>query len=222
MKKTTIFLVLVVALTNVNAQSTIRAYGSKPKTGQVILGVVRDTSGPVKAADVFEVNRDNEVVAYTFTDKNGHFSFELVDPTNTLLVGGFKYNTAKSDITNNQYDIVLEKFPELLNNEMNTLFRNSFRSLIKEAENYPFLWMDGHVIFRDSKVWEGIDPNKNSYSKQEMSSLFGVEAGQIEMIKVYEKGDQSATEMWGAVAERGVIEIQTKTNNGNDQAKGSR
>jgi len=47
--------------------------------------------------------------------------------------------------------------------------------------------------------------------RREMSRLwFGVEAGQIEQIKVYEKGNQAAMEYWGSVAERGVIEIQTK------------
>lgn len=60
--------------------SAIKALGSRPKAGDVIQGVVRDSEGPLKAVDVFEVNSKKEVVTYTFSDKNGHFSFELDNP----------------------------------------------------------------------------------------------------------------------------------------------
>lgn len=43
-----------------------------------------------------------------------------------------------------------------------------------------------------------------------MARLFGVDANQIESIKVYEKGTKETMEWWGTVGERGVIEIQTK------------
>ena len=40
--------------------------------------------------------------------------------------------------------------------------------------------------------------------------MYNYNNGKIEQIKVYEKGNQAAMEYWGSVAERGVIEIQTK------------
>lgn len=216
MKKIIFILSFVLIMTNANAQSEIKAYGSKAMKGQAIHGVVRDSEGAVKAADVFEVNSKKEVVTYTFTDKNGHFSFELVNPEDSILVGGIDYFTARSPLSNNQYDIMLMRCPgEGLNTEMNSLFNRTYRSLIAGSSQYPYLYMDNHIIYRDSKAWEGIDPNKDSYSKQEISHLFGVEAGQIEKIEVYVKGSEEAKIQVGpGRAERGAILIQTKTKKG--------
>lgn len=214
MKKRLFILALFAAvLSSAHAQPEIKAYGSMPRKGTVIHGVVRDSEGPVKAVDIFEINENHEVVAYTFSDKNGHFSFKLVNQADSLYVGGFKFNTAKSPISKNQYEITLERIPEdvVLNPEMNSLFRRTFRSIIEESENFPLLYMDGHIIYRDSTVWEGIDPDKGSHSKQEMSRLFGVEAGQIESVKVYEKDAQTTIDWCGPDGgKRGAIEIQTK------------
>lgn len=213
MKKRLFILAFFAAvLSSAHAQPEIKAYGSMPRKGTVIHGVVRDSEGPARAVEVFEVNKEKEVVAYTYSDKNGHFSLELVNREDSLFVGGFKFITAKCSISGSKYGITLDRIPKdvILNNEMNHLFRKSFRSLIEEAENYPLLWMDGHATYRDSKAWEGIDPNKEEFSKQEMARLFGVDANQIESIRVYEKGTKETMEWWGAVGERGVIEIQTK------------
>jgi hypothetical protein len=126
-------------------------------------------------------------------------------------VGDYRYNTAKSSISKSRYEVTLEKCTDVaINTEMNYLFRRTYRSLMDESLNFPFLYMDGHVIYRDKNSWEGIDPYKDHFSKKEISRLFGVKAGKIEQIKVYEKGNQAAMEYWGSVAERGVIEIQTK------------
>lgn len=211
MKKLIFFLAFVAVMANTYAQSQIKGYGSKPKAGDVIHGIVMDQEGPVKAVDIFEVNEKHEVVAYVYSDKNGQFSFNLVDPADSIFVGDYRYNTAKSSISKSRYEVTLEKCTDVaINTEMNYLFRRTYRSLMDESQKYPFLYMDGHVIYRDKNSWEGIDPYKDNFSKQEMSRLFGVEAGQIEQIKVYEKGNQAAMEYWGSVAERGVIEIQTK------------
>lgn len=213
MKKLVFVLTLFAIAECVYAQSEIKTYGSNPKIGDAIHGVVKDSEGPVKAVDIFEINENHEVVAYTFSDKNGHFSFKLVNQADSLYVGGFKFNTAKSPISKNQYEITLERIPEdvVLNPEMNSLFRRTFRSIIEESENFPLLYMDGHIIYRDSTAWEGIDPDKGSHSKQEMSRLFGVEAGQIESVKVYEKYAQTTIDWFGSDGEkRGAIEIQTK------------
>lgn len=155
MKKRLFILALFAAvLSSAHAQPEIKAYGSMPRKGTVIHGVVRDSEGPARAVEVFEVNKEKEVVAYTYSDKNGHFSFNLVNQKDSLFVGGFKFLTAKSSISGSKYDITLERIPDdlVLNNEMNHLFRKSYRSLIEEAENYPLLWMDGHATYRDSKA----------------------------------------------------------------------
>lgn len=211
MKKIIFILSFVLIMTNANAQSEIKAYGAKAKSGQAIHGVVRDSKGPVKAADVYEVSPKNEVVAYTYTDKNGHFSLELVDPADSLFVGDPEYYTAKCLISDNQYDITLKECTPVRNLEMSMLFNRSHRSLLREAGKYPYLYIDGQTIYRDSKAWEGIDPNKDKYSKKEMARLFGVEASQIDQIDVYPKGSDKTMEQLGpAFVERGVIVILTK------------
>ena len=165
MKKIILILSLVAFITNANAQSEIKAYGTEAKAGQTIHGIVKDSEGLVRAADVFEVNSKNEVVAYTYTDKNGLFSLELVDPTDSLFVGDSDHCTAKCPITSNQYNITLTECPGYL--EMSMLFARTYPSLRSEARKYPTLYMDGHIIYRTSKDWEGIAPNKSKYSKKE-------------------------------------------------------
>lgn len=64
---------LVAFITNANAQSEIKAYGTEAKAGQTIHGIVKDSEGPVRAADVFEVNSKNEVVAIRTQIRMGFF-----------------------------------------------------------------------------------------------------------------------------------------------------
>ncbi|MCQ2111063.1 MAG: WG repeat-containing protein [Bacteroidaceae bacterium] len=83
MKKRLFILAFFAAvLSSAHAQPEIKAYGSMPRKGTVIHGVVRDSEGPARAVEVFEVNKEKEVVAYTYSDKNGHFSLELVNREN--------------------------------------------------------------------------------------------------------------------------------------------
>lgn len=71
--------------------------------------------------------------------------------------------------------------------------------------------MDDEIILRNSKAWEGIDPNKEKYSKKEMARLLGVEAGRIKRIDAYPKGSEKAREQMGeAIFELGMIVIRTK------------
>lgn len=215
MKKLLLVLLLVTVLTNANAQPEIKESGSIVKTGDIIHGVVRDLAGAVKLVDVFEVNNKNKVVAYTLSDINGHFSLKIVNPDDSLYVGGRHYYTAKCPITDNKYDITVERLPEgAYSAEMNRLFRQSYATLVSESKNYPILVIDRHEIYRGNKDWEDIDPSKDKYTKQEMSRLFGVEAGQIETIEVIVQGSELAKDMLGPDSNRGLINIHLKTKEG--------
>ena len=172
-------------------------------------------AGAVKLVDVFEVNNKNKVVAYTLSDINGHFSLKIVDPNDSLYVGGGDYYTAKCPITNNRYEITVERLPEgAYSADMNRLFRQSYATLVSESKNYPVLVIDRHEIYRGNKDWEDIDPNKDKYSKQEISRLFGVEAGQIATIDVIVQGSELAKDMLGSDSNRGLINIHLKTKKG--------
>ena len=85
------------------------------------------------------------------------------------------------------------------------------KSIPNNSDNqsyYPCLLMDSHEIFSGNKAWEGIEINKGSYSKEELSQLFGVDAGIIKTVEAYKKGEADF-EMYGSRVERGLIIIET-------------
>lgn len=193
-------------------QPGVKGYGGMPIAGDVIQGKVMDYKGPLKAIEIFEVNDKHEVVAYAYSDKSGHFSLTLVDPADSLYVGNSDYSPAKFPILNNQYDITLELFQDFLfSSEMHGLFVRSpkYRSIVRESWNYPYLEMDGHRIYRDSKAWEGIKINKGSYSKEELSQLFGIDAGIIKTVEVYKKGEGDEMRFDTDFIEKGIIVLET-------------
>ena len=78
MKRLLFFLLFLAVMMSVYAQSEIKAYGDSPKARGVIQGVVRDSVGPMDAF-ICEKDYKNKEVEFTFADRNGHFSFKLVN-----------------------------------------------------------------------------------------------------------------------------------------------
>ncbi|HZK03804.1 MAG TPA: hypothetical protein VFC94_05295 [Bacteroidaceae bacterium] len=193
MKKLFIFLTFVAVVTNTNAQSEIKVSGPMPKVGSVIHGVVKDSIGPMESVHIIEFDTINQkIVAEAITDKNGHFSITHVDNAHVILGFKLRYDDVSSIITGSKFEFFLRKVPDL-------------REKIKD---YPFLVLDGRPRYGGD--WDGFDITKETYSKKEISKLFGVKVADIDSIKVL-KGVEATTK-WGRQqrAKNGVIEVQRK------------
>lgn len=193
MKKLFIFLAFVAVVTNTNAQSEIKVSGPMPKVGSVIHGVVKDSIGPMESVQIIEFDTINQkIVAEAITDKNGHFSITHVDNAHVILGFKLRYDDVSSIITGSKFEFFLRKVPDL-------------REKIKD---YPFLVLDGRPRYGGD--WDGFDITKETYSKKEISKLFGIEVADIDSIKVL-KGVEATTK-WGQLqrAKNGVIEVQRK------------
>ncbi len=225
MRNLLFFLVSVVVMANTQAQSfsnqrentvnntantsVINASGRKPKAGDVISGMIRDAKGPITFASVQEMNSSNKVVAFGFTYDNGQFSFTLDNPSDSLVAYCVGYYPAKCQIDGSFYDIFMVRD-----------FQINLDSLLRTADGYtpgefripghngfPVLIMDGYEIGSNSTVWKNIDPTKDTYTKEELSILFGISADKIEKFKVY-----SEDETYRSLGDRGksgMIEIVT-------------
>ena len=57
---------------------------NKPKAGDIISGIVSDREDPMMLVNVNERDSANRVVAHSITDIEGNFSFQLVNPQDSL------------------------------------------------------------------------------------------------------------------------------------------
>ena len=79
------------------------------KAGDVISGVVEDEFGPLAAAHVVEINKDNRVMASGMTDMNGNFSFAIRNPQDRLQISYVGCQTMIIPIKGLSYNIFLEQ-----------------------------------------------------------------------------------------------------------------
>lgn len=79
------------------------------KAGDVISGVVEDEFGPLAAAHVVEINKDNRVMASGTTDMNGNFSFAIRNPQDKLQVSYVGCKTTTIPIKGLTYNIFMEQ-----------------------------------------------------------------------------------------------------------------
>ena len=84
----------------------------KPKAGDMIRGIVRNTDGPIAGVHIDEVDFYDEyhdsVCSKAVTDENGFFSFEVSDPNNFLMISYIGHETIKVAIDRTEYDITLK------------------------------------------------------------------------------------------------------------------
>jgi len=206
MKRLLFFLSFGTVIMSTHAQSEIKAYGDNPKAGYIIQGVVRDSVGPLDAF-ICEKNDKNEEVEFTFADLNGHFSFKLVSPADSIEVRRLGYYPITAPITKNHYDITLLRDPQISEVVIggNTVRdRTSFWN----DEKYPLLLLNGSIMESDSTKWSDIDYSKDTYDKKEIAHLFGIEVDIIKHVNVL-KGED-AVKKWGSRAKNGSIEVKTK------------
>lgn len=208
MRKLFILLAFVAVVTNANAQSKVKVSGSKPKVGNLIHGIVTDSIGPMESVRIIEFDTINQkIVAETLTDKNGHFSIELVNNAHIISAAFvLRYYDVSSSIIGSKFEFFLRKVPES---------RRSINYLDDKYKDSPLLLLDGEPTYLES--WDGIDKTKDSYSKKEVSDLMGIPINTIDKITVLR--GEAAMKEWGTRAKNGVIQIQTIRNSESDKGK---
>lgn len=103
MKKSfALLLFSIVTLTPMFAQD-------KPKKGDVIYGVIKDSNGPVVGATVTERNGCDRIMAQTQTDINGEFVFRTVNPDNRLTITNRDYETIDLPINKTCFELNMNK-----------------------------------------------------------------------------------------------------------------
>lgn len=95
----------------------IKVTGEKPKSGDVITGVVIGADGPMEEADVVERTADGYVVASDVTGEDGEFSFRVANPADSIFLAAYhdiayiNYIPPRIAITGSRFEIELEKYP---------------------------------------------------------------------------------------------------------------
>jgi len=92
----------------------------KPKAGDTISGIIRDSIGPMIWVNVVELDSSDSVVAHTVTDFGGNFSFRLVSPENRIRIITVGYETVDIPIDTTFFEIKMKEWDELPQVEMNT------------------------------------------------------------------------------------------------------
>lgn len=206
MRKLIFILSFVAVMANASALSQITASGSRPKAGDVIHGVVKDSEGPVKAVIIREKNIKNEVIDYTYSDKDGCFSFKLMDPADSIWIYMPGYYPVSSLILNNQYDAFIELDPNQYHPSKD-VYNRAYNPYI---EIRPLLLLDGRTMPNDSTIWKDIDYTKDTYTEKEIAVLLGIPADTIESITVL-RGEAATKDWWGLRGKNGVVYVRTKT-----------
>ena len=98
------FLLMAITLhVNVMAQQAIEL-----KTGDIITGTVYDYDGPMILVNVVEQDSSGRIVTQSITDAKGNFSFQLVNPSDSIVVAYKGYQTIKIPIEKKQHEIRLK------------------------------------------------------------------------------------------------------------------
>ena len=117
--KTSRFIVFMVLLFVQAAATTVFAQ-DKPKAGDTISGIIRDSIGPMIWVNVVELDSSYSVVAHTVTDFGGNFSFRLVNPDDRIQITFVGYETVDIPIDTTFFEIKMKEWDELPQVEMNT------------------------------------------------------------------------------------------------------
>ena len=91
--------------------SVIYNHASAQKAGDMISGVVRDNEGPMMLVNVTQRDSLDRIVAQSITDKEGKFSFPLLNPGNTIKVTYLGYETVDIPIDKSYFEIRMKDNP---------------------------------------------------------------------------------------------------------------
>ena len=116
--KTSRLIVFMVLLFIQAAVTTVFAQ-DKPKAGDTISGIIRDSIGPMIWVNVVELDSSDSVVAHTVTDFGGNFHFRLVNPDDRMQIPCVGYETVVIPIDTTFFEIKMKEQDDLPQVEMN-------------------------------------------------------------------------------------------------------
>ena len=127
--------------------SPVVQLASDVKPGDVITGNVSDTDGhPLECANLIEEDEYHRIVAHAVTDKNGNFSFKVVDPKHKIRVSYVGYKSKTLDISSDKIDVVLE--PNTMIMQVNVVSRaDSMRVIGNDNAGKKEEDPDGPMVF---------------------------------------------------------------------------
>jgi len=91
--------------------SVVCNHASAQKAGDMISGVVSDKEGPMALVNVTQRDSLDRIVAQSITDKEGKFSFPLLNPGNTIKVTYLGYETVDIPIDKFYFEIRMKDNP---------------------------------------------------------------------------------------------------------------
>ena len=86
------------------------------KTGDTITGTVKAKNGqPLQNANLVEIDKIGRIVAVAVTDKNGHYTMKVVNPSNKIRCSYVGYNMQSFDISSHKIDVTMEEGMQFTN-----------------------------------------------------------------------------------------------------------
>ena len=98
----------VVCFVSFSLLSVVCNHASAQKAGDMISGVVSDKEGPMALVNVTQRDSLDRIVAQSFTDREGKFTFPLLNPGNTIKVTYLGYEPVNLPINKLYFEIKMK------------------------------------------------------------------------------------------------------------------
>ncbi len=86
------------------------------KPGDTITGTVKAKNGqPLQNANLVEIDKIGRIVTVAVTDKNGHYTMKVVNPSNKIRCSHVGYNMQSFDISSHKIDMTMEEGTQFMN-----------------------------------------------------------------------------------------------------------
>ena len=86
------------------------------KPGDTITGTVKAKNGqPLQNANLVEIDKTGRIVTVAVTDKNGHYTMKVVNPSNKIRCSHVGYNMQSFDISSHKIDMTMEDGTQFTN-----------------------------------------------------------------------------------------------------------
>lgn len=86
------------------------------KPGDTITGTVKAKNGqPLQNANLVEIDKTGRIVAVAVTDKNGHYTMKMVNPSNKIRCSHVGFNMQSFDISSHKIDMTMEEGTQFTN-----------------------------------------------------------------------------------------------------------
>ena len=103
----------VVCFVSFSLLSVICNHASAQKAGDMISGVVSDKEGPMALVNVTQRDSLDRIVAQSITDREGKFTFPLLNPGNTIKVTYLGYEPVNLPINKPYFEIKMKDLGDL-------------------------------------------------------------------------------------------------------------